>query len=251
MHRFYVEKVDRSRLVISDAGQLHHLKDVLRLKVGDEVKVFDAGGKEYRCLVKALERAEGVLTVEAQEVVPQSQCSLTVGCAIPKKAGMDDIVDNLTQLGVTAIIPLETERVIVKLDAIKKEERLQRWKRIAQSAAEQSQRSILPLVHPVSSFAEVIAASADYNLKLIPALTDERKTLRDVLEESGLVGARHAVPTVGKIIVLIGPEGDFTSEEVQIATAAGFIPVSLGNTTLRVATAAIVTAGYIKLSLAG
>src|SRR4030067_101617 len=131
MHRFYVEQVTGHRILISDAGQLHHLKDVLRLKVGDEVEVFDAEGKEYRCLVRELTRTEAALNGASQETGVKSKYSLTVACAIPKQAGMDEIVDSLTQLGVDVIIPMETERVIVKLDAAKKAERLQSWKRIA------------------------------------------------------------------------------------------------------------------------
>ena len=242
MRRFYVaQEIAGDKVVIADTGQLHHLKDVLRLKTDDEVIIFDSRGDEYRCSITELHKNQAVLTVKDRKRAGTRKTRLTVACAIPKKAGMDDIIDSLTQLGVDGIIPMETERVIIRLDEAKKEARLERWRRIAQSAARQSQRNTIPLIQPITGIDSVIAHSHDFDLRLMPTLSGDKKHIREVLGES----------RPDNILVLIGPEGDFTPQEIELATSADFIPVSLGDSVLRVSTAAIAVVSYIKLSLNG
>jgi 16S rRNA (uracil1498-N3)-methyltransferase len=142
-------------------------------------------------------------------------------------------------LGVTHIIPMQTERVVVKPDAAGAEARLKRWRKIAGNAARQSQRSNIPDVEVITRFEDVILNSQKHDLKLIPHLSGDRKLIKDVMAEDKLKD----------IILLIGPEGDFTPAEVELALHNGFIPVSLGDTVLRVATAAIAAAAYIRFSL--
>lgn len=239
MHRFYVDRVNGDTAVITDVGQLHHLKNVLRLKVKEGVVVFDSAGNEYAGFVTAIEKKQAIIKVTSTKPARSNQTKLTVACAVPKGDRMDDIIDQLTQLGVERVIPMWTERVVVKLNETKKESRLKRWRNIAQSAARQSQRNNIPFIEPVTSVTDVISQSQGCDLKLIPHLSGARKLIKDVLTA--------AKPK--DIIVLIGPEGDFTPEEVDLALKAGFIPVSLGDTVLRVATAAVAVASYLKFTL--
>jgi 16S rRNA (uracil1498-N3)-methyltransferase len=239
MHRFFIDHVDGDKAFVSDSEQLHHLKDVLRLKIDDKVIVFDSIGNEYLGVITGLDRKRAELKVAPEGSSRSSTTKLTVACAIPKGNRLDDVIDYLTQLGVERIIPMRTERVEVKLDDAKAKARLKRWQKIAQSAAQQSQRRNIPLIEPVTSLKDVVSSSQDYDLKLVPNLTGERKHLKDVVAE---VRPKD-------VIVLIGPEGDFTPEEVTLALNNGFIPVSLGETVLRVATAAIAVASYIKFAL--
>jgi len=147
----------------------------------------------------------------------------------------------LTQLGVSKIIPLDTERVVVRLGQEKSKARLERWKKVAVSAAQQSQRSDIPLIEPVSKLKGVLAKAADYDLKLIPTLEcPGRKSLKEVFLK--------AEPK--NILVLIGPEGDFSPAEVKAALKAGCIPVTLGDLVLRVETAAVAVAAFIRLGSA-
>lgn len=239
MHSFYLPgKLTGNTASISDAGQLHHLRDVLRLKVGNEVSVFDGEGNEYHCTIAEQNKKQAVLHIEACKAPPTHQPKLTIACAIPKQSRMDDIIDKLTQLGADSIIPLTAERVIIKL---KKdgEARLERWRRIALSASEQSHRNALPLISSVKGLKEVLDEAKGYQLKLVPTMTGERKTIGKVL----------SVSSPASIFVLIGPEGDFTPEEIQETLDADFIPVSLGNSVLRVDTAAIAVVSYIRLAL--
>jgi 16S rRNA (uracil1498-N3)-methyltransferase len=239
MHRFFTEKITGDKAVVADREQLHHIKDVLRLKPGDTVDISDNSGREYSGLITVIDKQQVELKVALKKAAPESLVKLTIACAVPKNTRFDDIVDFLTQLGVARIIPMHTERVIVKLDSARAEEKHRRWEKIAQSAAQQSQRSRIPLVSPVTDISEVISEPASYDLKLIPHLSGERKLLREVV-----AGAKP-----GSIIVLIGPEGDFTPGEVSLALEHGFVAVSLGDTVLRVAAAAMAAASYIKFAL--
>jgi len=240
MPRFYCQSQDISahQIILSDKKQAHHLKNVLRLRSGDTVIIFDQQGNEYNCMI---EKISDKITLQIREKYPLSknkvQLRITIACAIPKKAKMDEIVDKLTQLGVDEIIPLETERVIVNIDKKKKELRLARWQKIALNASRQSQRKQIPVVSPIKEIKEVLSNLGDFDLKLIPALFGKRSALRGILEKA----------KAKNILVLIGPEGDFTPEEIALATKAGCIPITLGDLVLRVDTAAIAAAGFIRL----
>jgi 16S rRNA (uracil1498-N3)-methyltransferase len=238
MHRFYVDRVDGERVAITDAGQLHHLKDVLRLKTGGKVVICDNDGKTYDGVIDGIDRKQVIFKVIESKSVPGSKTKLTIACAIPKGDRMDDIIDQLTQLGVERIIPMMTERVIVKLNNTRKESRLKRWKTIAQNAAQQSQRNSIPHIEPVTEIANVLSDSGNFDLKIIPHLGGETIHIRDLFNNE----------QPEKILILIGPEGDFTPQEVELALGAGFIPVSLGDTILRVATAATAVASFLKLT---
>ncbi|MBI2852639.1 MAG: 16S rRNA (uracil(1498)-N(3))-methyltransferase [Chloroflexi bacterium] len=239
MHRFFItEEIKDNIAVISDAAQFHHLKHVLRLRSGDEVIVCDRHGDEFVCGITDIQQGKAVLAVREKRAAQVRKVSITVACAVPGKGKFDEIVDNLTQLGVDAVIPMETERVVVKFDDVRGEARLKRWQKIAQSAARQSQRSTAPEVKGIVTLESVLSLAQQFDLKLLPTLYGERKHIKEVLAEA----------QAKKILVLIGPEGDFTTGEVERAKRAGFIPVSLGDSVLRVSTAATTIVSYIMIS---
>jgi len=242
MNRFFIEKIcplDKY-IILNDPVQLHHLKNVLRIKPQEKVAVFDSLGNEYIVLVSEVTAKAVKLELKEKKLSADSGIGITVACAIPKNVKMDDIVDKLTQLGVECIIPLETERVIVRLDKQKKLERLQRWEKISLSALKQSQRSKSVAIKPVSNFSDVVLAAHNFDLKLIPTLEGERKTLKGIFNDSA--------KKIKTVMVLIGPEGDFTPAEVVLAKEAGFIPVDLGKGVLRVDTAAVAVVSFMKLN---
>lgn len=238
MYKLHVSSRDISvgNVTISDKGQVNHLKNVLRLEPGEVVGVCDEDGNDYICRIEKIAKEITLKIVSRKSPVNKQGPAITIACAIPKKSKMDDIIDKLTQVGVQRVIPLETGRVLVKLDKSKKSQRLERWQRIAKSAAEQSQRSSLPIIDPISTMKEVLVLK-DYDLKLIPTLLGERKSLKEAIGQS-----KHS-----NILVFIGPEGDFTDEEINLALKSGCVPVSLGDTVLRVETAAVAVASFIKL----
>ena len=238
MHRFYVsQKIVGLSIIISDAGCVHHIKNVLRLQIGDKVTIFDGDGDEHICIITGLEKNQVLMDKISTKKSRPELCKITIACALPKKSKMDEIIDKLTQLGVYAIVPLITERVILKINE-NTDSRLERWRKIALSAAEQSQRNRLPQILPVTSFKDILAQSNQYDLKLLPTLEGERTSIRDVIP--------IPIPVSISILVIIGPEGDFSPQEVRQSIDSGFIPISLGENVLKVDTAAIAVASYLK-----
>ena len=251
MNKFFCRNsdIEADKIIISVKEDVHHIKNVLRLKAGKKIEVSDESGNSYICEIS---RIDDNIHLVIKNIIPSvgrnQEIKLTVAVAIPKKAKIDDIIDKLVQLGVSRIIPLKTERVIVKLDRQKEVNRFVRWKKIALCAAKQCKRNDFPVIEPVASFREVIDKTADFDLKLIPHLSGDRQSLKNVLSRffSGKdIGSPKAPPP--RILVLIGPEGDFSGNEVNLALSAGFIPITLGRSVLRVDTAAISTASFIKL----
>lgn len=239
MHRIYVpsKNISLHKIILRDKKQAHHLKDVLRLRAASEVIIFDQEGREYLSILEELSSQGIVFAIKSRLERRRNNISLTLACAIPKAGGMDEIVDKLTQLGAERIIPLLSQRVVVRMDKQKKAARQERWEKIALSASRQSQRNTLPVIEPVREMEEFLCREHSFDLKLIPTLAGERRGLKQVIS-----GCRPR-----SIIILIGPEGDFTAEEVEAARKKGFIPVSLGDLVLRVETAALAVASFIRL----
>lgn len=268
MHKFFIpaRNINSDRASITDKEQLRHIRGALRFKPGEKLIVFDEKGNNYACVVENIS-SEAVILIIREKIPAEEKTgiTLTVACAIPKKSKFDDIIDKLTQIGAAKIIPLITERVVVKLGREKEAQRRQRWEKIALSASQQAKRSDLAVIDPVQSLKEVLKSSAAWDLKIIPTLEGERKPLKEVLaghfgdtilnshcdSRAGLNPPcedhriKYCVPS---ILVLIGPEGDFSPREVDLAKKAGCIPVSLGNSVLRVETAAVAVSSYIMLS---
>jgi len=239
MHSFFLPsaKFTGGKIIIKDPGQAHHIKRVLRLKEGNEIIIFNREGEKGLCVIASLDDEVALEIKSRLERKGKSKAGITVACAIPKKAKFDDIVDKLTQLGASRIIPLLTERVIVKLQGDKADCKRERWQKIACFSSEQSQRNSVPQVDLPKRLTEVLKISGEFDLKLIPTLEGKRKSLPEALGENRF----------RNILILIGPEGDFTPAEVRQAIGCGFTPVSLGNEVLRVDTAAIAVTGFIKL----
>lgn len=251
MHRLYCpsQNISSDKIIIDNKGQVHHAKNVLRLKVNEEVIIFDDKGNEYHSIlekslpksiffkIKAKDKFTLPLHAGAGFILKPSKIKIVVACALPKGSRMDEIIDKLTQLGVERIIPLETERVIVKLNKHKRILRQERWKKIALNASLQSQRNTLPVIEPIKDIKQLLSDLEGFDLKLIPTLSGERKLLKEVIQK--------AKPK--NILILIGPEGDFAEEELDLAKSRGCIPVSLGDLVLRVETAAVAAVSFMRL----
>ncbi len=238
MHRFYCppKNIFNDKIIINDLKMVHYIKDVLRLKVKDGLFIFDDNDNEYCGYIREISHGEIVVAIKEKLHRKRTAVAITVACALPKKSKFDDIVDKLTQLGVSKIIPLQTKRVIIRLDRHKISLRQLRWQKIAQNASQQCQRNRLPTIDSVKELGEVLSEAGDFDLKLIPTLIGQRQELKEI------IAARKAK----NILVFIGPEGDFTPREIDLAKQAGCIPISLGDLVLRVETAAVAVASFIR-----
>jgi len=242
MQRFYCpsQNISGGIIHIADKQQIKHIKNVLRFKAKDNIRIFDGEGYEYQGIISSMHKSSLEVEIEKKEFKEKHATSFSVAVAIPKNVKMDYIVEKLTELGVDTIMPMLTERTIVKLDEKAKLEKVERWRKITISASEQSQRSYLPEISEIAAIGDIFKHGRDYDLCLIPTLSGNRRSLKDVLR------------VVSKnILVLIGPEGDFTPDEVALAKQAGCIPVSLGDLVLRVETAAIAAVSFMRFYAEG
>lgn len=242
MNRFFVPKssITGSEIRITDQEELRHLGFVLRLTGGDELFVSDGEGGGYLAVVQDVRRDEALLTIKkAHKKIgrDEQKVRISLGCAVPRFTRFEDIVDKCTQLGIDEIIPLVTERTLLKKEAFDK--KLPRLRRIALAAAKQSGALFLPLLGAAVMFHDFIAQSQAYNLKLIPNLSRGPLTLKNAVEHF----------QGGRVLVVIGPEGDFTAQELDAALGAGFRPITLGSSVLRVDTAAVACMGFLRLRL--
>jgi 16S rRNA (uracil1498-N3)-methyltransferase len=209
------------------------------MKVNDDVFIFDGKAHEYRCQIQAISKGKVSLLIK-EEIKNRIQrtINLVIACALPRqKSRFDDLVDKLSQLGVNKIIPMITSRVIVRWGSIQRQRHYQRWCKIAQQACAQSGRNTLPIIEPIKGIKQILSCDESYDLKLISTLIEKKQNLKGILFKS--------LPK--SILVLIGPEGDFTKQELNQANAAGFTPVFLGDLVLRVDTAAIAVAAFFRL----
>ena len=240
MCRFYCPTSDFSSQVVSitDKDELHHLREVLRLKKNDAVDLFNGNGMEASGCIVAISPLRVDIRIQSVREHQPSGASIILACAVPKKTKFELIVEKATELGVREIIPLKTSRTEVKLDGHRLSHKFARYKTVAVNAAKQSNRAVIPLIHPITAFPSALKHLTKTTTAIIPSLSGKNENLLAAL-------GRLKSPTA--ISVFIGPEGDFTLEEYRQAQQCGCIPVSLGETILKVETAAICAVSCVHL----
>jgi 16S rRNA (uracil1498-N3)-methyltransferase len=221
--------------IVLSAEESHHLVAVNRAAAGATVTVFDGRGREWICgLVDADKRAAKLKVRFAQKAKPLPY-EITLGQALPKGGFMDAIVRKATELGAVRIVPLESERTQVRLEGERSDRKIDKWQTAALEAAKQCGNPWMPEIAPVQTAAEFIASAKSFDLKLVASLQPGAKPLRSIL--AAFQTARGRGPK--KVLWLVGPEGDFTPAEMNLAASSGFEPVTLGPLVLRCETAAI------------
>ncbi|NLP35730.1 MAG: 16S rRNA (uracil(1498)-N(3))-methyltransferase [Clostridiales bacterium] len=244
MHRFYVSMDqihgDRINIIGKD---VNHIKNVLRMKPGDEIIICNGQGKDCYCIIDTVsEREITTKILSEQETGTELKTKITLYQGIPKKDKMELIIQKSVELGVYEIVPVMTKRVIVKLEDKKKElKKLERWQMIAESAAKQSGRGIIPIVRPVISYKEAILKSSSMDLGVVPYENAEgigytRKIMNQINQYS----------TIG---IFIGPEGGFDHTEIDFARENNIHPITLGKRILRTETAGLAILSMMMLSL--
>jgi len=245
--RFYVPPDSifplKNTIEIKDRTEIHHIRDVMRLKKGDVVDIFDGKGGEFLCSIEDVRR--DAVTMKIKEALA-SRCNMpldiTLYQAIPKKTKMDFIVEKAVELGVSRIVPIITDRTVPDIkDFTGKTER---WKRIGMASSKQCGRTMLPVISDVMYFDSALIDSKQKDLVIFASLDKENKPLKNVLR--GL--------TPKTIAVFIGPEGDFSPKEISMAKENNCSMCSLGCLVLRSETAAMYVAsclayeyGFLKI----
>ncbi len=244
MYQFFVEpdQICRDRVVIT-GEDVNHIKNVLRMRIGEEIAVRNGSdGREYRCGIMELKEEEIVCELRSvSEDGPELPSKIYLFQGLPKTDKMELIIQKAVELGVYEIIPVACKRTVVKLDERKENNKLQRWQNIAQAAAKQSKRGIIPKVKNVMSFQDAIAYSGCAAVRLIPyELADGMSKTREIMGR---------LKPSEDVAVFIGPEGGFDPEEVEKAVAAGIEPVTLGRRILRTETAGMTVLSIIMYHL--
>lgn len=233
MHRFFVEPHQVTEDTITIVGtDVNHIKNVLRMKVGDVLQISDGHNQQYLCSILSMEATEVVVSIEetlATSTELPSKLYLFQG--LPKGDKMEFIIQKAVELGVYEIIPVATKRAVVKLDEKKAAKKVERWNSIAESGAKQSGRNVIPTVMDVMSYNEALAYAKKLDVVLIPyELAEGMEETRQII-----AGIRRG-QSVG---IFIGPEGGFEVEEVERAKMQGILPVTLGKRILRTETAGL------------
>jgi 16S rRNA (uracil1498-N3)-methyltransferase len=239
MYCFYCPDADFSKpsIVISDAHEIHHIKDVLRLKKGSLIQIFNARSQQADVVIEQINEDAIEVRVQTVKQMEDAQAKIILACAPPKKGKFEFIIEKCTELGVDEIIPLRTKRTEVVFKEDRMASKLSRFEAVAINAAKQSKRLKVPRIHPMTSLAEVLKTLDPNGVHLFPSLHNHSKHITDVL-----LKADKNVP----VTIFIGPEGDFTPDELDLAIKHGCVPVSLGDTVLKVETAAIAAVALVK-----
>jgi len=241
MKRYYAPALERGLL---DAEQAHHCSDVMRQKVGDLLSVFNGEGIEAKARITALEPGAVRFEVLAKAISPRPLHPVWLVQALTKKNSMELILQKATELGVAEIAPLQSDHSVVQVEDEKSDAKLDKWRKLTVEAAKQCGQNWLPKLHVPQPARDFVAAAPKHALKLIASLQTEAQPLKSVLREH-LPGLKSGTP----ILVMVGPEGDFTPAEIGAARTAGFAPVSLGKIILRAETAAFFALSALSYEL--
>jgi len=244
--------------------EAHHARGVLRLQPGDRVVLFDGQGREATAEITALDSAAVRLQILQEAVTPHLRARITLAQAIPKGKNMDLIVQKSVEIGATEIFPLLSARTVVHLDPGSAAQKRAKWQTVALEAAKQCGQNWLPRIHfprsPDAFFREIETAispvgaeagmspASRFDLRLVGSLQPGARHLKNILADYAQTyhGARPA-----SVLMLIGPEGDFTPAEIALARSHGCTPLTLGPIILRVETAAIYCLSILSYELLG
>lgn len=236
MPKFFIDKNQIAQKSIRLEGEdAKHIKTVLRSRIGEEIVLCDGEGVDYFGKIADMEFGVLIDILEQMPSVAEPKTKITLFQGLPKADKMEMIIQKCVELGVVRIVAVSTERCIVKLDK-KEEKKLERWQKIAESAAKQSGRGIIPEISPkVLRFAEAIEMAASMDGAIIPYEKEENRGLKEFTNEcSG-----------EQIAVFIGPEGGFSEQEIALALEKNVLPITLGKRILRTETAGMTTVAIL------
>lgn len=243
MHHFFISSDSKiGNQIYIKGSDVNHIRNVLRMKAGEELLISDGQGNDYLCRLTGFTDTEVISEILDEEYAgTELDAKLYLFQALPKNDKMEMIIQKAVELGVYAVVPVKTSRCVVKLDDKKAASKIKRWTGISESAAKQSRRSIIPKVENPLTFKEAIEMVKDFDMKIIPY-----ENFKD-MEET--VRVLNDVEKKEKIAIFIGPEGGFAPEEIEMAMQNGIQPISLGKRILRTETAGMAILSVLMFRL--
>ena len=237
MSRFFLPEAARlasSATLALTGREAHHALDVLRLRRGDALTILDGAGHKFVCEVQSSTRDRVELAVKEKQFIPTPPCSVTLLTAI-LKGKIETIIEKATELGATRIVPLLTERTVVKIDAARAADKVEKWRQVAIEAIKQCGSPWLPQIEPPLTPKQFLARGEQFDLPLVASLQPDSHSFRAQFQRFS--AAHKSLPR--SVAIWIGPEGDFTPEEYALIQTAGAHPITLGPLVLRADTAVI------------
>lgn len=245
MPRFYIPpshwNIDDLEI---EGGEAHHCLHVLRMQLGDRATVFNGQGMEATVEIAAINRDRIGLKVLHRSTTPLLKCHITLGQGIPKGKTIELIIEKATELGAAAVVPLLSERTVVQIDAGDAARKQEKWRRVAIEAAKQCGQNWLPRIDFPQTPKLFFDTVPPFDLMLIASLQPEALHLKKVLLECK--GRK-----LSRILMMVGPEGDFTPAELALARSRGCRPITLGPIILRSETAALYCLSVLSHELFG
>ena len=244
MYQFFIEDENAAEdFVTIEGSDVNHIKNVLRMKPGEKIRVCTRNGQNYFCSIsdvtESFVRAD-ILEKEAEST--ELPCRIYLFQGLPKNDKMEWIIQKTVELGVYEVIPVAMKNCVVKLDEKKAAKKLQRWQAIAESAAKQSKRTVIPTVKQPVTYKEALKIASELDITLVPY---ENERGMDATRE--IMGQLKAGQTIG---VVVGPEGGFTPEEIALVDEhATMHRISLGRRILRTETAGLAALAMLVYNL--
>lgn len=246
MHRFYLppEQCRTDNLVL-DGAEAHHALDVLRLQPRDKVIVLNGAGEEILCEVSVADRRRASLAVLQCRSKPPLPYRVTLAQALPKGKLFESILQKATELGVFEVVPLLSQRVVSHLDEKDRTEKLKKWQAVATEAIKQCGSAWLPRINAPMTPQQCASKAGEWELSLVGSLQPGAQHPRAFFQD---FRRRHGRMPVS-VCVWVGPEGDFTPEELELIQDSGARPITLGSLVLRTETAAIYSLSILNYEL--
>lgn len=232
MHQFFVDDSQIGKEYVTITGSdVNHIRNVLRMKCGEKIRISSTGGQNLYCAVAELgEDFVQADILQEEAVLTELSSKIYLFQALPKGDRMETVIEKAVELGVYEIIPVAMKYCVVKLDEKKAANKIRRWQAIAESAAKQSKRSMIPRIHPVMSYRDALQYAKTCEINLVPY--ENQRGMKATKE------ALDAIEPGKSVSVIIGPEGGFSKEEIEAARASMEV-ISLGKRILRTDTAGI------------
>ncbi|MBU2054315.1 MAG: 16S rRNA (uracil(1498)-N(3))-methyltransferase [Proteobacteria bacterium] len=221
------------------ADQARYLRAVLRMREGDPLLVFNGSGREYEAVIRQATAEGTTLIITGELNAPEGLIEITLCQAVPKAEKMEAIIRHATELGASRIIPFVAKRSVPRWPAEKSPLKRARWQKIAVEASRQCGRADIPEIGEIVTFEQMLLSARPEGLNLIFWEEESARGVREVLRDPGQTG-------MTSFLLVIGPEGGFEKDEIDLALQAGFFSVSLGKRVLRVDTAAVAVLAVIQ-----